>query len=91
MSEQIMEQPDVALQEVDIDQEHLVLFNDEVNTFDHVIDCLVDICRHAPEQAEQCATITHYKGKCSIKVGSFEKLSRMHQRLSEKGLSVELN
>ncbi len=70
---------------------HLILHNDEVNSFDHVIDCLIDICRHDSIQAEQCAHITHYKGKCDVKSGEFEELSLMKGGLTDKGLSVTID
>ena len=73
-----------------VDQKQLILFNDEVNTFEHVIDCLVSVCGHDAIQAEQCAVITHYKGKCSVKRGSFDDLHPMHSRLGENGLTVEI-
>ena len=47
----------------------IVLFNDDVNTFDHVIETLVDVCNHTFEQAEQCSILVHYKGKCTVKTG----------------------
>ena len=52
----------------------LLLLNDDINTFDYVIDTLIEVCHHTPEQAETCAWITHYKGKCPVKSGSFEEL-----------------
>lgn len=70
---------------------HLILHNDEVNTFDHVIDSLVEICEHDSQQAEQCAFITHYKGKCDVKKGAFEKLSFMKKKLNSKGLTVTID
>ncbi len=72
------------------EQRHLILHNDEVNTFDFVIDSLVEVCNHEFEQAEQCALITHYNGKCDIKNGEFDKLRAMRRRLSEKGLSATI-
>lgn len=75
---------------VTVEEKKLILFNDHVNTFDHVIDCLVDICDHDPIQAEQCAVITHYKGRCSIKHGEYEELKRFHGALGERGLTVEI-
>lgn len=69
----------------------IVLFNDEVNTFDWVIHCLMEICEHSPEQAEQCAVITHYKGKCSVKSGSYAELEPRCSSLLERGLSAEIN
>jgi ATP-dependent Clp protease adaptor protein ClpS len=69
----------------------LVLFNDDVNTFDHVIDCLIKICDHEALQAEQCAHIVHFKGKCEVKSGSFEKLKPMCEALLDQGLSAKIN
>ena len=66
----------------------LVLYNDEVNTFEFVIESLVDVCKHLPEQAEQCALITHLKGKCDVKKGSFDFLKLMKDSLISKGLSA---
>jgi len=70
---------------------HLILHNDEVNTFDHVIDTLIEVCNHDVIQAEQCAHITHYKGKCDVKTGEFELLSFMKGKLASKGLSVTID
>ncbi|MES1181909.1 MAG: ATP-dependent Clp protease adaptor ClpS, partial [Flavobacterium sp.] len=47
----------------------IVMYNDDVNTFDHVIDTLIRVCKHTSEQAEQCSLIVHYKGKCTVKTG----------------------
>lgn len=68
----------------------LVLHNDEVNTFDYVIDILIKVCEHNSEQAEQCAYITHYKGKCDIKKGSFDYLKIYKDDLISKGLNVTI-
>ena len=61
-----------VLEAVDINNE-IILYNDDVNTFDHVIDTLIAVCNHTAEQAEQCAILVHYKGKCTVKTGSFEE------------------
>jgi ATP-dependent Clp protease adaptor protein ClpS len=66
----------------------LILYNDEVNTFEFVIESLVDVCNHLPEQAEQCALITHLKGKCDVKKGSYNYLKLMKDSLISKGLSA---
>lgn len=66
----------------------LILYNDDFNTFDHVIDCLVEYCEHDTIQAEQCAYIVHHKGKCSVKSGSFKELKPIKEALLEKGLSA---
>lgn len=68
----------------------IVLFNDEVNTFDWVITCLMEICEHSPEQAEQCAVITHYKGKCAVRSGSYDDLEPRCTALLDRGLSAEI-
>lgn len=68
----------------------IILHNDEVNTFDWVIKCLVDICKHTFEQAEQISLIVHFKGKCDVKHGSFEKLKPLCESLLEKGLSASI-
>jgi ATP-dependent Clp protease adaptor protein ClpS len=71
-------------------QKSLVLHNDDVNTFDHVIECLVEICNHEPEQAEQCAMIVHYKGKCIVKSGTYELLLPMTEALLNRGLTATI-
>ncbi len=64
----------------------LVLFNDEVNTFDWVIESLMEVCQHTPEQAEQSSIIVHHKGKCRIKSGTWEILEPRCTALQERGL-----
>lgn len=68
----------------------LMLINDDFHTFDFVVDALVDVCRHDPDQAEQCAYITHYKGKCDVKKGKLSAIKPMRDRLAEKGLKVNI-
>ncbi|MGK7394548.1 MAG: ATP-dependent Clp protease adaptor ClpS [Candidatus Cyclobacteriaceae bacterium M3_2C_046] len=68
----------------------LVVFNDDYNTFDHVINTLIKVCKHSPQQAEQCTWIIHYKGKCAVKKGTFEKLKPMRQGICEAGISAEI-
>lgn len=68
----------------------IVLYNDDVNTFDHVIDCLIKYCQHEPEQAEQCAILVHYKGKCTVKTGTIDELKPQCSALLEAGLSAEI-
>ena len=68
----------------------IVLFNDEVNTFDHVIETLVDVCKHSYEQAEQCSLLVHYKGKCTVKTGTYEELEPQCTQLLKAGLSAEI-
>lgn len=69
----------------------LILFNDEVNTFDFVIQCLIEVCDHELNQAEQCTYLVHYKGKCDVKSGSWEKLEPMCTELLRRGLSAEIS
>jgi ATP-dependent Clp protease adaptor protein ClpS len=68
----------------------IVLYNDDVNTFDHVIDTLIRVCKHTAEQAEQCSILVHYKGKCTVKTGSYDELKPQCTQLLEAGLSAEL-
>lgn len=70
---------------------HIVLYNDDINTFEWVIDCLTKYCGHDLIQAEQCATLVHYTGKCAVKNGPIEKLKPIWETLLEKGLSAEIN
>lgn len=69
----------------------LILFNDDVNTFDWVIESLVDTCGHSWEQAEQCSLIVHYKGKCDVKSGTYDELEPICTELLHRGLSAEIN
>jgi ATP-dependent Clp protease adaptor protein ClpS len=78
-----------TLEEV-IDLCDLVVFNDDVNTFAHVIKTLVRVCRHTYEQAEQCAWIIHYKGKCTVKSGSFSELKPMREAITEAGIDARI-
>lgn len=71
-------------------ENHLVLYNDEVNSFDFVIDSLVDVCRHDRLQAEQCTFLVHYRGKCSVKDGSSKKLRPMCEALLDRGLTASI-
>ncbi len=68
----------------------IILHNDDVNTFDHVIYSLVDVCEHDPIQAEQCAMIVHNNGKCSVKRGTFDQLEPQCTALQDRGLSADI-
>ena len=68
----------------------IILYNDDINTFDHVIRTLIEVCEHTPEQAEQCSLIVHYKGKCSVKSGTYDELEPKCIRLHAAGLSAEI-
>lgn len=86
--EKIQEEVEVAEKESNLNE--IVLYNDEVNTFDHVINSLIFACEHTPEQAEQCSIIVHYKGKCTVKTGALKELEPRCTMLLEAGLSAEI-
>ena len=86
--EQILEE--VKIEELLGNQNTIVLFNDDVNTFDHVIETLVKVCNHEALQAEQCAMLVHYKGKCDVKSGEIKDLVPMCSALLDAGLSAEI-
>lgn len=81
---------ELLLEEEVVQQNEIVLFNDEVNTFDHVINTLINVCEHTPEQAEQCSLIVHYKGKCTVKTGEYDELKPRCTKLLQAGLSAEI-
>ena len=72
------------------DVKSLVVHNDEFNTFDHVINTLIKVCKHDVHQAEQCTYIIHYKGKCSVKNGSFNELKPMKDGVTDAGISATI-
>lgn len=80
----------VAVKEKVVINNEIVLFNDDVNTFDHVIETLIMVCKHSAEQAEQCAILVHYKGKCTVKTGTLKELEPQCSSLLEAGLSAEI-
>ena len=84
-----------VLEKVDVQEEQtpfheIVLQNDDVNTFDFVIDSLIKVCDHSPIQAEQCTFLVHFKGKCSVKSGEYKELEPRCTKLLELGLSAEI-
>lgn len=81
---------EVALEEAVHNQNEIVMYNDNVNTFDHVIETLIRVCRHTAEQAEQCSLIVHYNGKCTVKTGEYNELRPQCTQLLEAGLSAEI-
>lgn len=86
--EKVLEELDIS--ELISGQSEIILYNDDVNTFDHVIDTLIEVCDHTSEQAEQCAMLVHYTGKCTVKTGEYEKLKPMCSKLLDRGLSAEI-
>ncbi|ARK12304.1 ATP-dependent Clp protease adaptor ClpS [Fibrivirga algicola] len=85
-------EPEVTVLEEVVETEvyNLVVFNDEVNTFEYVIDTLIEVCDHSPEQAEQCTLLIHYKGKCTVKNGGFEELVPLRNEICRRGISAEV-
>lgn len=79
----------VVLEQVSINHE-IILYNDDVNTFDHVIETLIRVCDHDELQAEQCAILVHYTGKCGVKTGSIDELKPKCSALLDAGLSAEI-
>jgi len=68
----------------------LILYNDDYNTFDFVIKTLINVCKHNSNQAEQCAYIVHYKGKCDVKSGDYKELKPLKVALTDKGLKANI-
>ncbi|MDF0720269.1 ATP-dependent Clp protease adaptor ClpS [Kaistella sp. PBT33-4] len=81
---------DVLLLEKEDEVNKLILWNDDFNTFDFVIESLITVCKHTAEQAQQCTILVHYKGKCTVKTGSMDLLKPMHEQLTERGLTSEI-
>ena len=71
-----------------VDSRDLIVFNDDVNTFDHVIESLIKVCKHEPEQAEQCTLLIHFKGKCSVKNGGYDTLKSMKEAIIDRGINA---
>ena len=71
-------------------ESELIVYNDDVNTFDHVINTLIRVCKHSNEQAQQCTLIIHFKGKCSVKTGPIEKLKSACQGILDAGIQAEI-
>ena len=80
----------IEIQEETVKQHEIVLYNDDVNTFDHVIETLIYACDHTPEQAEQCSIIVHFNGKCTVKTGEYDDLKPRCTILLDAGLTAEI-
>ena len=81
---------EIAVLEQKANQHEIVLYNDDVNTFDFVINSLIQVCDHTTEQAEQCTYLVHFKGKCAVKTGELNDLKPRCSKLLQLGLSAEL-
>jgi ATP-dependent Clp protease adaptor protein ClpS len=79
---------DYATEELIVEQKDLIVYNDDFNTFDHVIESLIKVCDHSSIQAEQCTWIIHNNGKCQVKRGEYEALEGMCMALHDRGLSA---
>ena len=90
MSVKEKEKKDFSFDEAKGDEHQIILYNDDFNTFDHVIKTLINVCDHTPLQAEQCTLIVHYKGKCSVKSGTLLDLKPRLKRLIDANLSAEI-
>ncbi len=90
-STQYAEEQDFDTLLLDVEQRQLVVYNDDVNTFDDVIRWFMEILDHEPVQAEQCAFIVHYSGKCSVKTGTWEELQPKAVALLDRGLSAKIH
>lgn len=88
LKEVVKEDKDVDVLDAVDDGLKVVLYNDDVNTFDWVIECLCDLCEHDEIQAEQCAVLVHYKGKAVVKTGEEVKMKSICQALCDRGLSA---
>jgi ATP-dependent Clp protease adaptor protein ClpS len=81
---------EVVVLEKQVDLYEIVLFNDDIHTFEFVINALLDVCDHTLEQAEQCTLLVHYKGKCAVKSGEYKELKPRCTRLLSLGLSAKI-
>jgi ATP-dependent Clp protease adaptor protein ClpS len=88
--EQSLQQFDTELLDTLITSYNLIVWNDEVNTFEWVIETLVKVCEHSPEQAEQCAYIIHFQGKYAVKQGDYETLKPMREAIIERGINATI-
>lgn len=80
-----------VLEVIDVtDVKDLIVFNDDFNTFDHVIQTLIRVCKHTTEQAEQCTWLIHYKGKCAVKSGSMDELKPMREAICDAGIDARI-
>ncbi len=76
--------------ELSEEEKELILFNDDFNTFDFVIETLIDVCNHEPLQAEQCTLVVHFKGKCAVKSGSYHELKPLYYEMTNRTLTVSI-
>lgn len=90
LEELVETQEQVLTEEKVVELSDLIIYNDDVNTFEFVIESLVKICEHTSIQAEQCTWIIHHNGKCAVKRGAFEKLKPMAEAFLDRGISAKI-
>lgn len=88
IQEQYQEETDVLTAEASTYS--LLLWNDDVNTFDWVIKALVEVCDMPEKQAEQCSLLVHFKGKCSVLEGSYERLKPKKEAITDRGIQATI-
>ncbi|MDW3196263.1 MAG: ATP-dependent Clp protease adaptor ClpS [Cytophagales bacterium] len=83
---------EIEIKEVvdDEKQRDLIVYNDDFNTFEHVIETLIKVCKHDPQQAEQCTYLIHFKGKCAVKRGTYEELKPKREAISDAGIKAAI-
>lgn len=80
----------IETKETLVENKQIVVYNDDFNTFDFVIESLIKVCKHEKVQAEQCTFLIHFKGKCIVKKGAYKELEPMCTALLERGLTAEI-
>ncbi len=84
---------EIVLEQEVVDEEKLrdlIVYNDDFNTFEHVIATLIKICKHDPQQAEQCTYIIHFRGKCSVKKGTYAELKPLREGIGDAGIKAAI-
>ena len=84
------EQSYYEVDEVTVDEQNVIIYNDDFNTFEHVIATLIKVCKHTKEQAEQCTWLIHYKGKCAVKSGEFDTLVPIKDAICDAGIDAKI-
>ncbi len=87
---QVLTETEVLVETDELIEKKLIVFNDDYNTFDHVINTLIKVCDHTPEQAEQCTWLIHYKGKCVVKKGEEDQLELMKNGILDAGIDARI-
>ena len=88
--EQILEELETDVVDTLVTSFNLIVWNDNVNTFEWVIETLIEVCGHTTEQAEQCAFIIHFQGKYAVKQGDYETLKPMREAITDRGISATI-